>query len=42
MQVVALQFRTASLTVENTGCKKVQMPHNVHNFMVPGQMFYRM
>ena len=40
--VVALQFFTVPLTVENTGCEKFREQNNVHDFMVPGQMYYGM
>jgi len=42
MRVVALQFGTVPLGLEHTGCEKFRRQRNVHDFMVPGQMFYGM
>ena len=38
--VVALQFKTTPLTIENTGCEVERTQANVHDFMLAGQMFY--
>ena len=40
--VVALQLGDTPLTIENTGCEKERKQLNVHDFMLPGQMFYNL
>jgi len=40
MLVVALQFGTVPLNVENAGCENQRKQKNVHDFMLKGQIFY--